>query len=65
MSWFDILIGISSIGSFIVSIVALFKVDKIEKHIVKDYSNKTSQTIKRSKINNSDIRQIGRDNKDH
>jgi hypothetical protein len=63
MNWFDILIGVSSIGSFIVAIIALFKVDKIEKHIIKDNSNNTSQTIKGSQIKNSDVRQIGRDSK--
>ena len=63
MGWFDILVGVSSVGSFIISIIALFKVDKIQKQIVKDNSIKTSQLIKGSHINNSDIRQIGRDNK--
>ena len=63
MNWFDILVGVSSVGSFVVAIIALLKVDKIEKQIIKDNSTKTSQSIKGSNINNSDVRQIGRDSK--
>ena len=63
MNWFEIVVGVSSIGSFIVAIIALFKVDKIEKQIIKDNSTKTSQSIKDSRITNSDVRQTGRDSK--
>jgi len=63
MNWFDILVGVSSVGSFIVAIIALLKVDKIEKQIIKDNSTKTSQSIKDSRITNSDVRQTGRDSK--
>ena len=62
MDLFNVLVGVSTIGSFIVAIIALSKVDKIEKHLT-DNSNKTSQTIKNSKIKESNVRQVGRDSK--
>lgn len=63
MSDFEIIVGISSIGSFIVAIIALFKVNKMEKQISIDQNNKTRQIIKKTKIENSNVNQIGRDNK--
>ncbi len=61
MNWFDMLVGISSICSFLVAIIALFKVDKIEKHVVK--KNKTSQIIKGSTIQSSSVKQVSINNK--
>lgn len=63
MSDFEIIVGISSIGSFIIAIIALFKVSKIEKQISNDQNNKARQIIKKNKIENSNVNQTGRDNK--
>jgi len=66
MAWFEILIGISSIGSFIVAVIALVKIRNIEKiiSITYDESNKTKQSIKKTKVENgSVVAQVGRDYK--
>ena len=61
MNWFNILVGCSTIGAFIIAIIALFKVNKIEKQIINSHSTETNQTIENSKVQNSDIIQVGRD----
>ena len=65
MDVFDILIGISSIGSFVVAVIALFKVHKIEKaiSISVDSSNRTKQSLKNVKVENGSITQVGRNNR--
>ena len=65
MNWFEILVGISSVGSFIVAVIALFKVRKVEKaiSISKEDLSKTKQSINRSKFENVSGTQVGRDYK--
>jgi len=64
LNWFDIVVGVSTVCSLIVAIIALIKVDRIQKHIISESSNKTKQTIKKTQIHNSEVRQVGRDSKD-
>ena len=61
MDWFDILIGISSVGSFIVAVIALLKMHKIQKVLQNDNSNKSKQVIEKTEIQNSNVKQVGRD----
>jgi len=63
VSLFDILIGISSVGSFVVAVIALFKVHKIERaiSISVDSSNRTKQSLKNVKVESSSVMQVGRD----
>ena len=63
MSDLEIIVGISSIGSFVVAFIALFKVNNMEKQISIDQNNKARQIIKKNKIENSNVNQTGRDNK--
>ena len=65
MNWFEILVGIASIGSFAIAVIALFKVNKVEKtiSISKDNTNKTRQSAKKTKVENGSITQIGRDHR--
>ena len=65
MSLFDILIGISSVGSFVVAVIALFKINKVEKAITisQDSSNRAKQEIAGTKIEGSTVIQAGRDNR--
>ena len=58
---FEIAVGVASIGSFIVSIITILKVNEIEKQINKN--NRTKQSITKSEIKNSDVVQVGRDYK--
>ena len=57
MGTFEILVGSASIGSFIVAIIALIKVSKVEKVI----SNKAKQIVENTNIENGSIVQSGRD----
>ena len=65
MNWFEILVGISSVGSFIIAAIALFKINKVEKavSITDNDSNKTKQLIRKTKVENGSITQVGRDYK--
>ena len=65
MGLFDILIGISSIGFFVVAIIALVKVHNIEKaiSISVNNSNRAKQSLKNVKVENGSIMQTGRDNR--
>ena len=64
MNLFDIVIGISSIGSFIVAVIALVKINRVEKAILisENSSNSTKQEIKKATIECSSVTQVGRDN---
>ena len=63
MEWFEIVVGISSVGSFIVAVIALIKIREVEKSISmsNSNSNKTAQRISNNEINESSVKQVGRD----
>jgi len=56
MELFEIIVGVSSIGSFFVAIIALYLVNDIKKNV-----NKTSQKMNENKIKDSRINQVGGD----
>ena len=61
METFYIIAGASSILSLLVAIITLGKVIKIEKNFINlDISN-IKQKLSAKKVDNSDIKQIGRD----
>lgn len=61
MNLLDYIMVITSIGSLIVAIISLFKVDKVEKHLINDDSNEVNQEIKNNQISKSNVKQVGRD----
>lgn len=62
MDIFNIIVGLATIASLIVSIVNAGNVYKIKKSIEIDNSVSTKQNIKAKDITQSKINQVGRDN---
>ena len=63
MDIFNIIVGLATIASLIVSLVNAGNISKIKKTIKVDNSVSTKQNLKSKDITNSDVKQVGRDSK--
>ncbi len=63
MDIFNIIVGLATIASLIVSLVNAGNISKIKKSIKVDNSVSTKQNLKAKDITHSDIKQVGRDSK--
>lgn len=61
MDIFEIVVGLTSIGSFIIAIIALFKIEEIRNYTSLVSKNKVKQTIEDVELSSSEIKQTGRD----
>lgn len=60
--FFDVIVGLATIGSFIVTLLALIKVSEIKNIIIN--GNKVNQSADKAKLDNSsNITMVGRDSR--